>query len=231
MTSNHISRWVQDWGPLIALTSAVLLTLVTAWLAWVTMRMAKGAKDAAEYSKIAAEASLAATASIQASAPVEFALSPARETRVRKTLELLNDMVSKDASRAEEEVDISLFDPILTITAIQLVCDGSAVYVPGGRIVEVCRETRRDVIECQATQITLATASVALPRRLHKGESIKFNLAGFEPGERIVRIRAVIDYSFIGQNPVQERLVVWRGGPQKGTVKSIETRGLGKSDR
>ena len=233
MSSIGVSHWVQDWGPLLTLISAVLLTLVTAWLAWVTTRMAKGAKDAAEYSKTAAQASLASAAAIQASASVEFTLAPLPVTNIGKMLELLKDMVAKDVSRGRDDVDVRWFDPIMAIKRIGLRCDGSAVYIHGGRIIEICREGRRiDSIECEATQIALLAASVVLPYRLHKGESLAFGVAGFQPGERIVRITAFIDYSFDDRSAMYQRLVIWNAGPRKSaTVKAIETHKPAKPDR
>jgi hypothetical protein len=73
----------------------------------------------------------------------------------------------------------------------------------------------------------LAASSVALPHRLHKGESLSFDVAGFQPGEWVVRITAVIDYSFDGQAALHQRLVSWRASPQKAaTAKTIVTYGL-----
>jgi hypothetical protein len=232
MSSKDLSGWVQDWGPLIALVSAVLLTLVTAWLAWVTMRMAKGAKDAAEYSKTAAQASLASAAAMQASVSVEFTLSPVAVTSLGKVVDFLKDEVAKGFLRGDEEADLRMLDSIVAIKEITLGCDGSAVYIHGALVTEICQEAARwDTIECRATNTVLAEASVALPYRLHKGESLSFNVAGFQPGERVVRITAIIDYSFDGQNDVHQRLVVWRDRPRKGTtIKGIEMHDLTKHD-
>ena len=229
MSSKDLSHWIQDWGPLVTLGSAVLLTLVTAWLAWVTMRMAKGAKDAAEYSKTAAEASLASAAAMQASVSVEFTLSPLRAAKNVGTMrKFLEDEIAKGFLRDDEEADTRMLDSILAITGIRLQCDGSAVYIHAGRVAEICREGEREGrIDCSATNIVLATSSVALPHRLHKGESLSFGVVGFQPGERVVRITAVIDYSFDGQTAVNQRLVSWRASPQKAApIKNIVTYGL-----
>jgi hypothetical protein len=231
MSSRDVSSWVQAWGPLVTLASAVLLALVTAWLAWVTMRMAKGAKDAAEYSKTAAEASLASAAAMQASVPVEFTLSPTRSTKASKIIDFLKDEVAKGFLGEDQEVDLNMFDSITTIDQLGLRCDGSAVYIRGGRIVEICREPESaNNIRCEATNIVLAPSTISLPHRLHKNEAFSFDVPGFHPGEWIVRITAIIDYSFDGQT-IQQRLVVWRKPPRKArNLKSIETHGRAKRD-
>lgn len=220
MSSKDLAHWVQDWGPLVTLISAVLLALVTAWLAWVTTRIAKGAKDAAKYSEIAAKSSFESAAAIRASAPVEFTLGISRVTKTDKMLGVLNDMISENAARAREQTDIRWFNSTWVIDGLELRCDGSAVYIHGGRIVEIYREVARHDIECEATRVVLVD-SVALPRRLHKGEILRFGVDCFQPGEQVVGMTIIIDYSFDGQNTVHQRLVAWHAEPEKyATVKA-----------
>ena len=53
--SGTVIKWVNDWGPLITLSSAVVLAGVTAWLAYLTMILARSARTAAADARVAAE--------------------------------------------------------------------------------------------------------------------------------------------------------------------------------
>jgi hypothetical protein len=215
LASSGISGWVTDWGPLLTLVSAVLLTLVTAWLAWVTMRMAEAAKDAAEHSRTAAEASRASAAAMQASTSVRFEISPVPGSSVGEVRRQLEEDVAGGFLRDDQEVDLRWLEPVMAIKSLLVENDGATVYVHGCQMIEVCRQPeRKGLVRCESVQFSLAT-DAALPLRLHDGESLTFTTPHFRPGERVVRIRALLYYSFDGQTGPHERLTVWDGNRSK----------------
>ena len=86
---------------------------------------------------------------------------------------------------------------------------GVTVYVHACRVIQVCRQPQRNgVINCESMELPLAT-DAPLPLRLHDGASLAFETVTFRPSERVVRIRALVSYSFDGVSGPHERLVVW----------------------
>jgi hypothetical protein len=217
MSPAHVARWVQDWGPLITLASAVLLTVATGILVWVTWKMAQGAKDAAEFSKTAAQASLASVAAIQASIPVELTM----RVRYVASIENISEVFGDDEPT---DPDIDLNDAIKQITGIGIRCDGGTVYIHGGRITRVIRDVtgvetldqdghlvpvEGRVSEAQTTRIELVSSFFLLPHQLHRDETILFDVNSFRPGEPVTGLNAIIDYSFDGGTIVQHRQTTW----------------------
>ena len=190
----------EDWGPLIQLICTVLLAAVTAWLTWLTKRMADAGRDAARHAQTAAEASLASVAATQASADVTFSVAPAlSSTAGAVSRTLLEQTVSEDRHKKDDLVTIDMLLPAMKVSSLSVTTRGATVYIHGVRLDHVTHPDaeKSHVVRTEHSETDLSTSD-ALPRRFHRGEGLSFDVPDGFIRPDVVRIAATILYSFDG---------------------------------
>lgn len=121
MNADAVIIWVATWGPLVTLSSTVLLAAITAWLAYLTKVMADSAQKAAEQSRIAAEASLASVAAAEASIDVRFDVEPYITSTAGETRRAL-EILELGGLNLDDEVPAGFFSKISAWRGVRLTC-------------------------------------------------------------------------------------------------------------
>jgi hypothetical protein len=216
MSAVSVIEWVTTWGPLVTLSSTVLLAIVTAWLAYVTKVMADSAKDAAVQSRIAAEASLASVAAAEASVDVRFDAQPSMGATAGEMLRAV-EMLQLGGLRGEDEVPPDFFPKVSTWRGVRLTCRGATVTVHGLRLVGVSVQDQKrsdsTVFHTASETCDIELVCVEdLPRMAHTDEVLNFQVENRTTGEEVVGFTARVSYSF-GIGEVRAREVTWKKSP------------------
>lgn len=197
----------------MTLASTVILAGITAWLAWLTKVMADSARTAAEHSRVAAEASLASVAAAEAAVDVRFDVQPIMGTTAGEMREALRLLEEVDGISDADEITPALLGKVTRWSRVELTCLGATVTVHGMDLTFVTIETGSDSDErgvwSEGKSCELALSSSGLPRLLHGGEKISFDVPDRPTDERLVDFSTTVRYSF-GDGPVREREAKWR---------------------
>lgn len=208
-----IIPWVETWDSFITLLSSLILAAITAWLAWLTKKMAASAKEAATQSRIAAQASLASVAAAEASVDVRFDVEPYLSStagKMRKALEILLEGGLKSGA----PVTPGLLEKISAWNKVKLTCRGATVTVHALTVTKVVTSERSDPgSKIQKTNTTHQDIELRcldeLPRLCHANETIEFTVPDRTEDEGLVEFTATLAYSF-GAGSVRQREVKWR---------------------
>ncbi len=215
--------WVSNWSPLITLISTITLLVVTGWYAHLTKRVAAANEASAKHAKTAAESSLAAVAASEAAVDVSFEMHPSLKGTVRSMRKLLEASVA-DGLSPDTELSTELLAPFMGLGGVTLTCTGSTIYVHGCQLRSIGRaaENAAYVVSSEMSPVSLKS-SAATPVRLHKGESVNFDIDGEESAERVAHLAATIIYSFSEAGQQFERKLEWRNrrnSPRSGDPSS-----------
>jgi hypothetical protein len=214
-----VIEWVEDWGPLITLSSTVVLAVITAVLVYLTKVMADSARTAATQSRIAAEASLASVAAAEAAVDVAFDVEPLMTTTV-KEMEDASELLSAAGMGRDEVITPALWAKLLSWREVKLTCRGNTVSLHGLILSEVTTEEPATSGAASGIKMSVGTphglqlpTTEALPRLMHVGEAVIFDVPDRPAGEALEGFRASVLYAF-GNGAIRRREVEWIGPPQ-----------------
>lgn len=233
MNADAVIIWVATWGPLVTLSSTVLLAAITAWLAYLTKVMADSAQKAAEQSRIAAEASLASVAAAEASIDVRFDVEPYITSTAGETRRAL-EILELGGLNLDDEVPAGFFSKISAWRGVRLTCRGATVTVHGLKVTYVSVEDRSDP-DSNFTKTTGTSQDLELvctddlPRLCHVNEVIEFQVPDRPVDEALVEFTTVLSYSF-GAGPVRQREMKWRKPPEAKHHRADERDDVGSSE-
>jgi hypothetical protein len=188
-----VTRWIDNWGALVATLG---LLLVTGWYAALTNRLAKSAEVSADSARDAAESARMTAAATVASVRVALSLSPRYSIGI-------DEMASGDREGPMAfGIDIRCLEGSVFIHRAVLRHAGEAALLPRVHVTMNLRD------------VELVLERRRLPRRVHAGEALEFEL----PEDRRTRAHVgqlvvVVWYSLDGSDDPIPLTVEWRGEP------------------
>lgn len=217
MNSDVIVNWVGTWGPLVTLSSTVILAAITAWYAYLTKVIADSSKKSAEQSRIAAEASLASVAAAEASVDVRFDVEPSMTSTAGEMRQALDELVEHGELDLGDVVSTGLLSRLSAWRGVRLICRGATVTVHGLKVTYVSVVDSEPDSKIRATTGKYQDVELVcrddLPRLCHVSEAIEFEVPNRPAGEVLDEFTTVLSYSF-GVGPVRQREVKWRKPPE-----------------
>lgn len=191
---------VRVWVPLV---TTVILAGITAWMAWLTKRLADSSTDAANSARLAAEASRAAAVIAESALPVRFSINP----------------VYAWGAPLDECDDSDVGEDVLG--GVRLECAGATVFVHRVTLVGAVRQLHPDEHEWEELDIPLHAydAAIAEPRnrvpsptRMHAGETLFFLTDGWLeewPSDGLSGVDVMVHYSPVGDGEGKPIRLKW----------------------
>lgn len=190
-----MKQFIGEWGSLIVTS---LLAIITAWyvvltrtIAQASRESAESAREAAQGARLAAEASRASADAAIAGLQVDFEITPFYSFGFDERME------GKD----EIGVQLRARGPAVFVHRLVLDFVGVPEIVNSGRVFTTAGIHDTELLPREP-----------VPRRLHAGEALYFELPAGQPRpQNVGALSGRVEYSVDGSAPVATRHVDWRG--------------------